>query len=155
MSAKSFISWTLTCEGILIFKTNLMEKQKSVYRRTDKTAVEAATKYVTHMVTSLTISTMASPFLVLISEMSAGWSNNQESGPWKYQLWFNTFVALRKWYSTFVALIKWFIQKPVRYLLNVLGQWVSGAEVNLFLCNFLWLFLCNFLWRHMRWLPNQ
>lgn len=41
-----------------------------------------------------------------------------------------------------IALCKRFIQKPVGYLLNVFGQWVSSARVYSFFCNLLGSHLC-------------
>ena len=91
------------------------------------------------MVTSLTISTKAKPFLVLISEIPVEHNyrkmkNRKSIIICKLQ---QTIKSQMEIIHTFIALCKRFIQKPVGYLLHILGQWVSSAQVYSFFCNLL------------------
>lgn len=93
----------------------------------------------TYMVTSLTISTKAKPFLVLISEIPVEhkyrkMKNRKSIIICKLQ---QTIKSQMEIIHTFIALCKRFIQKPVGYLLHILGQWVSSAQVYSFFCNLL------------------
>lgn len=69
MSAKSLINWTRTSDGILILNTNLQERTFGCHDPFIGRENVPQKPHSTYIVTSLTMSNKAKPFLVLISDI--------------------------------------------------------------------------------------